>query len=1026
MPGAMAHGVTATLVADAHVTGAQAGMNFGTLTNLEVGNGYTTLVAFDLSTLPSGTTAAQVSRATLRLFANRVDTAGTLTLQPLQGTWGEYSVTAGAMPTLGTAVGTAGPILAAGSYVTVDVTAVVQGWITAPGTNFGLALTAGSAVVQLDSKENDLTSHPATLEISLVSRGPAGPAGMTGATGSAGATGATGAQGPTGVTGLQGPAGPAGAPGAVGAMGPAGPVGVMNYQGIWSSRVTYPANAVVTYAGSSYLSLAGGNVGATPGLSPTAWGLLAAAGQNGTNATQTGTGSSGESSLNYQGAYASATSYAVGAVVVYGGSSYVSLVSPNQGNTPGLSDTFWGLLAAAGTNAAAGGTGQNLQYQGMYVSGTNYGLGDIVQYAGSSYVSLLVSNHGNQPGSVATAWGLLAAAQVGPAGPAGALGVAGPAGVQGLAGPVGPQGPAGVSGPAGPAGAPGLVYRGAYNAGANYGVGDVVLWQGAAWASLTDTNRGNAPDQIPGAWGALAQAGPAGPAGAQGLPGAVGPAGAQGLAGPAGPPGSQGAAGPQGPAGVQGLAGPQGPRGDMGAQGLQGPAGVAGVQGLTGVEGPQGPQGARGAQGPTGQVGLAMRGAYSSSVNYAVGDGVTWNGAGYVSMVAGNVGNTPSQNSGLWLLFAAAGADGAAGATGPAGTTGAVGPQGPAGLQGVAGPQGQTGVQGPPVANYRGNYQAGVNYALNDAVSFRGSTYISLLAGNQGNVPDGNAGQWAVLAAQGSAGPAGGTGATGAQGLQGQPGVAGAPGPQGPAGVPGAPGAVGMNFRGGWAPNVNYAVNDAVTDGGSSWIAVQSSTGVEPVAGGGAWSVLAQAGSAGPVGTTGSSATVTVGSVQTGAPGSAAAVTNSGTATAAVLNFTIPAGASGTDGAGGGGSGAAGTSGVPYMSVQHAVQFGIAYYPVNAATGASNETTAVLTWVPGGCTATKLSVYSLQGNPVTVTLRSGLPGAMRPTSLSCVASSASSCTAQGSETVTVGSFVDLSITGSNGTSSPVWTAVSCN
>ena len=46
-------------------------------------------------------------------------------------------------------------------------------------------------------------------------------------------------------------------------------------------------------------------------------------------------------------------------------------------------------------------------------------------------------------------------------------------------------------------------------------------------------------------------------------------------------------------------------------------------------------------------------------------------------------------------------------------------------------------------------------------------------------------------------------------------------------------------------------------------------------------------------------ATVTIGTVTTGAPGSLAQVTNTGTSTAAILNFTVPKGADGVDGSGG-------------------------------------------------------------------------------------------------------------------------------
>src|ERR1700678_1672036 len=91
--GLPAFAVEATLLADAHVNSALPAVNSGAISNLNVGGGYTALLQFDLSMLPSGTTAAQVSRATLRLYCNRMDTGGVVSLQPVSGSWGEYSVT---------------------------------------------------------------------------------------------------------------------------------------------------------------------------------------------------------------------------------------------------------------------------------------------------------------------------------------------------------------------------------------------------------------------------------------------------------------------------------------------------------------------------------------------------------------------------------------------------------------------------------------------------------------------------------------------------------------------------------------------------------------------------------------------------------------------------------------------------------------------------------------------------------------------------------------------------------------------
>src|SRR5271170_1479581 len=131
--------VEATLVADAHVNSALPAVNSGAISNLNVGGGYTALLQFDLSTLPAGTTAVQVSRATLRLYCNRMDTAGLVSLQPVNGAWGEYSVTYATLPSLGAAAQVV-QVGQAGAYVSVDVTALVQGWVSAPASNSGLAL----------------------------------------------------------------------------------------------------------------------------------------------------------------------------------------------------------------------------------------------------------------------------------------------------------------------------------------------------------------------------------------------------------------------------------------------------------------------------------------------------------------------------------------------------------------------------------------------------------------------------------------------------------------------------------------------------------------------------------------------------------------------------------------------------------------------------------------------------------------------------------------------------------------------
>jgi hypothetical protein len=174
-----AHATEAPLVADAHVSTARSDVNLGYMSNLYVGNGNTAYLQFDLSSLPAGLTSSQISRATLTLFVNRVIAPGSLTVAPVTGTWSEYGITAATAPGAGAATATT-PVSAAGQYLTVDVTSLVQGWITTPASNYGVALASSGANVLLDSKENDQTGHAAHLDVTVVSVGPQGVAGPIG------------------------------------------------------------------------------------------------------------------------------------------------------------------------------------------------------------------------------------------------------------------------------------------------------------------------------------------------------------------------------------------------------------------------------------------------------------------------------------------------------------------------------------------------------------------------------------------------------------------------------------------------------------------------------------------------------------------------------------------------------------------------------------------------------------------------------------------------------------------------------
>jgi hypothetical protein len=152
------HATDALLTGDASVNSAHPTTNYGALSNLYVGNGTTSLLQFDLSVLPSGTTASQVSRATLRLYVNRVNTAGSVTVSPVTSSWTESTVTYATIPAIGSNYATF-TASTPGTFISVDVTSLVQGWVTTPASNYGLALTSAAANVLLDSKEND-PGHP--------------------------------------------------------------------------------------------------------------------------------------------------------------------------------------------------------------------------------------------------------------------------------------------------------------------------------------------------------------------------------------------------------------------------------------------------------------------------------------------------------------------------------------------------------------------------------------------------------------------------------------------------------------------------------------------------------------------------------------------------------------------------------------------------------------------------------------------------------------------------------------------------
>jgi hypothetical protein len=786
---AAAHATQVALVGDASVNTARPSTNFGALSNLYVGNGNTALLQFDLTTLPTGLTSGQIAHATLTVFVNRVNGIGLVTLAPATSAWSESAVTSATAPSLGA---TAGMFTAstAGQYITLDVTSLVQGWITTPATNFGLALSSGTANLLLDSKENDETAHPATLDITITStgatgpQGPIGPQGMPGIPGPPGTPGFPGPIGPPGLNGIPGPIGPVGPIGPTGATGPF--VG-----GNYSASVDYPAGSVVDSGGSTYLAVQANGISTTvvtPGTNSAVW-----------------VSTTGINSLTPASYIDITNTFGFGLPIpIFAGSEVLALtpatffptVATNSGFAFSLDGTVTVLASGTYTydyNVSVNEAGSlELTDNGAVIAGTNFGrqtgttqiighgvitvnAGDIIglinPVTAPSPLSFSTENPVTQ---TVAAFSLVALS----AGTPGATGATGPQGAQGAQGPIGPAGANGTNGAPGLTGATGTLSAVTiWNPSTTYQIGQVVFCNvcttgGSSYIALAN-NTNQDPSTQPTIWQLIAQAG------------------------------------------------------GIGAQGIMGVTGPAGANGANGAAGSNGAPGATGAPGPV------VGDKYSASVDYPAGSVVAFSGSTYLAVQANGppTAVTPGSNAAVWVtttgsssgsgsssvsyvsLLGSAGGSFASGSSVLSGfsfvsqassgisynaTTGASVVQA-AGLyqftfsvqEEIFGSTFAVQVNGVQVANDIFFYPA--NIATGALGPISGSGVLTLNAGDSVNIITEGAAQivntnFSLVSLGGTTGP---TGATGAQGIEGPIGATGAPGATGVTGPAGAPGAAG-------------------------------------------------------------------------------------------------------------------------------------------------------------------------------------------------------------------------------------------
>lgn len=331
-----------------------------------------------------------------------------------------------------------------------------------------------------------------------------------------------------------------------------------------------------------------------------------------------------------------------------------------------------------------------------------------------------------------------------------------------------------------------------------------------------------------GGTGETGATGDTGPPGPTGVTGATGPQGVTGITGATGPTGATGACGVSGVSGTAGTPGACGVSGVSGTAGACGVSGVSGVAGTNGTNGACGVSGVSGIPGPTGVTGPAgsdgqsftWRGTWNILTVYALNDVVRGSdGDDYISVQNANVGNDPTLDtmhtfwdimviqgpvgptgpqgacgvSGVSGVTGVPGTNGACGVSGVAGIAGACGVSGVAGACGVSGMTGACGVSGVSgvaggTATWKGAYDGGTAYVVNDVVSYNGSSYICIL-NTTGHLPtDGT--YWALVALGGACGVSGVAGACGVSGVNG---VAGACGVSGVAGTAGACGVSGVS-----------------------------------------------------------------------------------------------------------------------------------------------------------------------------------------------------------------------------------------
>lgn len=148
-------------------------INSGASPTLSISKTSTTLLQFNLASLPAGTLSSSISKATLWLWGGNQNAAGgSISIYAVNSAWTGSSVTYNTRPTFGSILSTSA-VTGYNNYTSIDITNQVKSWLANPNINFGIALTPASNSLSFsysfDAKENIDTAHMPMLDITLFS-----------------------------------------------------------------------------------------------------------------------------------------------------------------------------------------------------------------------------------------------------------------------------------------------------------------------------------------------------------------------------------------------------------------------------------------------------------------------------------------------------------------------------------------------------------------------------------------------------------------------------------------------------------------------------------------------------------------------------------------------------------------------------------------------------------------------------------------------------------------------------------------